>query len=89
MGVSLCSANDSEQTHLHKGEQSSEETDDCSPLCSCSCCQSSSTTSLLSFAVKSKFTILVKNTPKSLYQNNYSQQYLDSIWQPPKFNFTV
>jgi len=33
--------------------------------------------------------VLINQIPKVETQDNYSNQSLDSIWQPPKFNFTA
>ncbi|MDQ4120249.1 MAG: hypothetical protein M3209_02130 [Acidobacteriota bacterium] len=33
--------------------------------------------------------LVFAESPQNSYQKNYSHLHLDSIWQPPKFNFTV
>lgn len=77
-----------ETVHLHETE-TPDEADDCSPFCICSCCQISTVYANLNFSVTSAFVASFENAPESLYQNPYSFQNPDLIWQPPKFNFTV
>ncbi|MCY7376986.1 MAG: hypothetical protein LH472_13590 [Pyrinomonadaceae bacterium] len=83
-----CSFAENQQSHLHD-HRPSEEAGNCSPFCICSCCQTATADTHLTFSVKSRFTISVEKTFKAFYQNNYSQQNLNSIWQPPKSNFTA
>jgi hypothetical protein len=74
------------QSHLHSTPQPAE-TDDCSPFCVCSCCKTSMSHARLSVSVNSQFLAFAEKTPSLLRRNNYAQQHLASIWQPPKFKF--
>lgn len=80
-----CEANpDIQATHLENTETTNE-SDDCSPFCICSCCQISTVYANLNFSVTSGFVASIeKNSPEISYQNPYSFQNADLIWQPPK-----
>lgn len=70
-------------------DSKSDEPEDCSEFCGCSGYESSDDeiNSIISFG--NKFFVLTKKTIENTYQNHYSQKYLESIWQPPKINFTA
>jgi hypothetical protein len=86
--ISCTSTPKAQQSHLHDTSQPTEN-DDCSPFCVCSCCQISTANARPTFMVKNRFTVSTEKATEIFYQNEYSQQHLDSIWQPPKFNFTA
>lgn len=77
-----------ETTHLSETE-TPDEPDDCSPFCICSCRQISTVYTNLNFIATSALIASFENAPEISYQNPYSHQNLDLIWQPPKFDFTV
>lgn len=72
-----------EINHLNETEEPCEE-DDCSPFCICSCCHISTVYANLNFSVTSAFIARFEKTSAVEYQNSYSHQNLDLIWQPPK-----
>jgi len=79
-----------EQTLLHNdGEDTQTETHECSPFCICSCRQVSVKYNFSIFSLPKDIAVLAKSTSPISYQNDYSHQHFDSIWQPPKFNFTA
>ncbi|MGI8849068.1 MAG: DUF6660 family protein [Pyrinomonadaceae bacterium] len=80
----------SEQTLLHpSGEDTQTETHECSPFCICSCRQVSVKYDFSIFSLPKEITVFAKLTAQISYQDDYSHQHFDSIWQPPKFNFTA
>ncbi len=78
-----------EQTFLHKDENTQTETHECSPFCICSCRQVSLKYNFSIFSLLKEIAVFAKSTSQISYQNDYSHQHFDSIWQPPKFNFTA
>lgn len=79
---------DIQTNHVHDTE-ATDEGDDCSPFCICSCCQISTVYAQLNFSVTSAFVASFENAPEISYRNPYSFQNPDPIWQPPKVNFTA
>ncbi len=71
---------------IYQTETQDKESDDCSPFCICSCCHVFTVANFPAFSVKNIYTVSTAHEAKISYQNNYSQQHLNSIWQPPKFN---
>lgn len=69
--------------HLNEMETTNE-SDDCSPFCICSCGQISPVYTNLNFSVTSASVASIENAPEISYQNPYSFQNPDLIWQPPK-----
>lgn len=59
---------------------------ECSPFCICSCRQMSA----MQFDLKAALTPNVKfdrhTISSHVFNNDYSHQFLDTIWQPPKNN---
>ena len=72
------------QTQMRAAEKASQESDDCSPFCICSCCHFSTAYQFRTFTVTGKLTTTEILSPKYSYQNPYSKAYKNSIWQPPK-----
>lgn len=75
-----------EKINIH-GDSESNESEDCSEVCSN--CESAEADINLIVFIDNKFVVLTEKTVENSYQNQYSQNPLDSIWQPPKNNFTV
>jgi len=75
-----------EVEQLQQTDSQENESDDCSPFCICSCCQIFTAANFPVFTVKNVYTVSIAHDTKIAYQNNYSQQHLNNIWQPPKFN---
>jgi hypothetical protein len=73
----------------NSGGETESETHECSPFCICSCRQVSTSYNLVVLSITENTEAVVTTSQANLYQNNYSNQYLNSIWQPPKFNFTA
>jgi hypothetical protein len=90
-GFSSASPETGQQKLLLSGGdcENENETHECSPFCICSCRQVSTSYNLTALSVTENSEAVVMNSPAVFYQNNYSNQYLNSIWQPPKFNFTA
>jgi hypothetical protein len=90
-GESLNPQSESEQARLQDGGEGDrqEDTHECSPFCICSCRQVSTSYNLTVLSMAEEVTAVAAASPAVFYQNNYSNQYLSSIWQPPKFTFTV
>lgn len=81
--------NENELTQLSDYNENTESgTDECSPFCICSCRQTPVADQFFSVLAANELTVFAK-TPQNSYQNDYSHLHLDSIWQPPKFNFTA
>jgi hypothetical protein len=78
-----------EQMLLYNDEDTQTETHECSPFCICSCRQVSFKNNFSVFSLSKEIAVFAKLTSQIYYQNNYSHQHLDSIWQPPKFNVTA
>lgn len=75
-----------EKINIHDDSESNE-SEDCSEVCSN--CESAEADINLILSVENKFAVLTNKTVENSYQNQYSQNPSDSIWQPPKINFTV
>jgi hypothetical protein len=75
-----------QQSQIQSHEQTSDENENCSPFCICSCCHFSTAYQFKIFSVTDKITITPISTPEISYQNPHTQNYKNSIWQPPKFN---
>lgn len=71
------------QTDLHDMQEQNE-SDDCSPFCICSCCQTSVTYAYFSQPLANKITIKITSKLPLDYQNPDEKTYQNSIWQPPK-----
>ncbi|MCA1623370.1 MAG: hypothetical protein LC768_06840 [Acidobacteria bacterium] len=79
-----------EQTRLYSnGENTESESHECSPFCICSCRQVSVTDTISVLSSNKKLAVFTKSAAQISYQNDYSHQPLNFIWQPPKFNFTA
>jgi hypothetical protein len=74
---------------MQAAEKASQESDDCSPFCICSCCHFSTAYQFKTFSVTNKIMVSAILRPNFSYQNPYSQAYENTIWQPPKFNSGV
>lgn len=83
-----CSFAEAEQINLYTDSES-DETGDCSEFCVCSGYESAAVEINSIFSFNNKFTVFTEKSVENSYQNQYSQNHLDSIWQPPKINFTV
>ncbi|HEV7646337.1 MAG TPA: DUF6660 family protein [Pyrinomonadaceae bacterium] len=59
---------------------------ECSPLCNCSCRQMTAFQVLEVRPPDSQNKIARSGVLNTAFQNNYSHQTLNSIWQPPKNN---
>lgn len=68
-------------------DSESNESEDCSEVCSG--CESVEADMNLTFSVSNKFKVRNEKTFEDSYQNQYSQNHLNLIWQPPKINFTA
>jgi len=80
---------ENEQTRLLDCEDTQQETHECSPFCICSCRQMSVKNDFSIFSPPKEIAVFLKYISRISYQNNYSHQHLDFIWQPPKFDFTA
>jgi hypothetical protein len=79
-----------EQTRVNDDEDEQQETHECSPFCICSCRQMSVAYNLSTPAQEKETVIFTQRCSKITSQKLiYSNHYLDSIWQPPKYNFTA
>lgn len=76
------------QTMLN-GDAPQQETPECSPFCICSCRQVSVTDNFSALSLPKEIAVLTATASLVTSRNDYSRQYPDSIWQPPKFNFTT
>jgi hypothetical protein len=65
------------------------ENHECSPFCICSCRQMSISYNYTALARTELAAITIRKISKARTQDNYTDQHLDTIWQPPKFNFAV
>lgn len=75
--------NYAEQPDFHVTQEQNE-TDDCSPFCICSCCQTSVTYANLFFRITNIITNKITSKTSAFYQNPDEKTYQNSIWQPPK-----
>ncbi|HEX8735354.1 MAG TPA: DUF6660 family protein [Pyrinomonadaceae bacterium] len=85
-GFSDASAEDERQTLVLHGSsgETEKETHECSPFCICSCRQVSASYNLTVLSIPEAAEAVAATSRANLYQNNYSNQYPNSIWQPPK-----
>lgn len=72
-----------EQTDIHDTEEQNE-SDDCSPFCVCSCCQTSFASNNFSYPEAEKIKVEVIQSPLIYYENPYYKNFNSDIWQPPK-----
>jgi hypothetical protein len=71
------------------GENTESESHECSPFCICSCRQVSVTDKIPVLSSTEEIAVFTKSSTQITYRSDYSHQHLNSIWQPPKFNFTA
>ncbi|MCU0238760.1 MAG: hypothetical protein MUC29_04900 [Pyrinomonadaceae bacterium] len=74
------------EINLTDSHESHEQThsDDCSPLCICSCCQITFVSADFNFDKFQNKSIKFSTNKIINYQNPYQQNFAQTIWQPPK-----
>lgn len=77
-------SNQSQIAMFVSGRDEETQTDDCSPLCICSCCGQSVASPVLNFAVTTEIqnAAIITTLPES--STPETATYNDSVWQPPK-----
>lgn len=60
------------------------QSDDCSPLCICSCCGQSVASPVLNFGVTTEIENVAIITTLTEYAAPVTTTYNNSVWQPPK-----
>ena len=83
-----CSPAEAHQLNLHN-DSNPDETEDCADFCLCEEFESAELDDNLTLSVKNRFVVFVEKTVENSYRKRYSRKYLDSIWQPPKIDFTA
>lgn len=67
--------------HIDIGEEA--DTDDCSPICSCSCCGQSAPSHTSSFDLNATGFAVVPQVRETHF-HSYVPENFSTIWQPPK-----
>jgi hypothetical protein len=80
---SFHSQNTYAQTDFHNSQEQNE-SDDCSPLCICSCCQISFDSNNFGFPEPENIKVEILQKSINFYKNPYQKNYNPNIWQPPK-----
>jgi len=72
-------------SHLSNKESRYNHIDDCSPLCSCTCCSVSAPMVKLQSSSLINITIELHSAKIRIEDSSSSSTYAGSIWQPPKY----
>lgn len=75
---------DSDTCAVQNADQGDPVSDECSPLCICGCCSLAVADHTFSPVIARQTVIMESRETLIEYNNPYTPQYLDSIWQPPK-----